>query len=222
MNVILSLVFALASFLVSFALSLGPLRLVLAPRPGGRALPAVVLFVVSLAAPAFWLADAPVLGLQAALMTISGPSWELSALSISCSLGLAANASFLLGLLVLLTPWRAWARRSAAGALALGAVSLLPVAGELLVVLPGFVLWLASFEYLRRVAAEQPEAAEGDGRLAVTGRSAPRRCGNCHEGDAARARACPTCGVELHEECWLKAGECPTLGCAVRVQRLAA
>jgi hypothetical protein len=230
--------FPLASFGLSLALTLGPLALVrrfapgvwqrLAPRPGRGAFPALVLFVISLALPALWLADAPLLGLQAFLLALMGlDSGGPNAETLACCLGLAANLSFACGLLLRLSPWPAKARFAATAALVLGGVSLVPVAWEFLLLLPGFVLWLLGFEYLRRVSLPEEDLAEEDAAeerrpIAIVASGQAGRCGYCHGEDAVSARACPTCGGVLHEECWLKAERCPTLGCAVRVRRVAA
>jgi hypothetical protein len=38
------------------------------------------------------------------------------------------------------------------------------------------------------------------------------RCAYCHD-DLGEGRRCPLCAVSLHDDCWLLAGLCPTLGC---------
>lgn len=230
----ITIAFPLASFGLSLALVMGPASLLrrwapaawgrLSPRPGRGAYPALGLFALSLAMPAFWLSEAPVLGLQAFVVALTS-GWDpgdLGAFRIASCLGLAANLSFLLGLGLRRSAKTRSARFAASAALILGGTSLLPLAGEFLILLPGFALWLASFEYLRRVSLPAPdEEVEAGGGVVLSVRGGASRCAYCHA-DEDVLRACPTCGVELHQECWLKAERCPSLGCAVRVQRLAA
>ncbi|HZU99547.1 MAG TPA: hypothetical protein VFF73_22750 [Planctomycetota bacterium] len=45
------------------------------------------------------------------------------------------------------------------------------------------------------------------------------RCAYCHD-DLGEGRACPSCATRLHDECWLLAGPCPTLGCRRRLRIL--
>src|SRR5580704_7864379 len=56
-------------------------------------------------------------------------------------------------------------------------------------------------------------------RLSVVPRSAgDLRCAYCHA-DLDAGKPCPHCATLLHEDCWILAGTCPTLGCrpALRV-----
>ncbi|MBL4849210.1 MAG: hypothetical protein JKY65_27100 [Planctomycetes bacterium] len=205
------ILFPLISFGVSLGLILGvflvaktafpsPFRWV-SETPGRMACAGLLVYFLSLWLPAFTAAGDTMWGFWAACFsfrivpTLADPARVLSGLdSVGLTLlcGLIANLAFLGGSILCMfrDPPKTKVRVLAFTSLGFGAVCLIPFAtgGDLHFLLPGFVLWLGSFEVLRQAVAEptrelDPGRVVGSplGPIRAVVSSNPLRCGYCHE-----------------------------------------